>query len=62
MGLVIKAKDYPTLENVSHRERAPIYKVGKVSDDQEFIIESDNESCPVDLKLEYLFGKPPKLF
>jgi len=60
MGLVIKAKDYPTLEKVSQRERAPIYKVGEVSDDQEFIIESDDETCPVDLKLEYLFGKPPK--
>ena len=60
MGLVIKAKDYPTLEKVSQRERAPIYKVGEVSDDQEFIIESDDETCPVDLKLEYLFAKPPK--
>ncbi len=60
MGLVIKSKDYPILEKVSHRERAPIYKVGKVTDNQEFIIESDDKSCPVDLKLEYLFGKPPK--
>ena len=60
MGLVIKIKDYPTLEKVSQRERAPIYKVGEVSHNQEFIIESDDESCPVDLKLEYLFGKPPK--
>lgn len=60
MGLVIKAKDYPTLEKVSNRERAPIYKVGVVSDDMEFVITSNDESCPVDLKLEYLFGKPPK--
>jgi phosphoribosylformylglycinamidine synthase len=60
MGLVIKAKDYPTLEKVSERERAPIYKVGEVSNDQEFIIKSEDNSCPVDLKLEYLFGKPPK--
>ncbi len=60
MGLVIKAKDYPTLEKVSQRERAPIYNVGEVSDDMEFIITSDEESCPVDMKLEYLFGKPPK--
>ncbi len=60
MGLVIKAKDYPSLEKVSHRERAPIYKVGEVSDDMEFVIMGDDESCPVDLKLEYLFGKPPK--
>lgn len=60
MGLVIKTKDYATLEKVSQRERAPIYKVGKVTDNKEFIIETNNDSCPVDLKLEYLFGKPPK--
>ena len=61
MGLVIKAKDYPTLEKVSNRERAPIYKVGKVTNDMRFVIETDeDDSCPVDLKLEYMFGKPPK--
>ncbi len=60
MGLVIKAKDYPTLEKVSVRERAPIYKVGEVSNDQEFVIKSNDNICPVDMKLEYLFGKPPK--
>ncbi|MFK5855953.1 MAG: phosphoribosylformylglycinamidine synthase [Bacteroidota bacterium] len=60
MGLVIKAKDYPTLEKVSKRERAPIYKVGEVTNDMRFVIESDGDSCPVDLKLEYMFGKPPK--
>ena len=61
MGLVIKPKDYPTLEKISNRERAPIYKVGEVTNDMRFLIESDNEeSCPVDLKLEYMFGKPPK--
>jgi len=61
MGLVIKAKDYPTLEKISNRERAPIYKVGEVTNDMRFVIESDeNNTCPVDLKLEYMFGKPPK--
>lgn len=60
MGLVIKTKDYPTLEKVSQRERAPIYKVGKVTDNKEFIVETNDDSCPVNLKLEYLFGKPPK--
>ena len=61
MGLVIKAEDYPTLEKVSNRERAPIYKVGEVTNDMKFVIESDeNDTCPVDLKLEYMFGKPPK--
>ncbi len=60
MGLVIKKDDYKTLEAVAQRERAPIYKVGEVRNDQEFIIKGDENTCPVDLKLEYLFGKPPK--
>ena len=60
MGLVLKPKDYKILEEVSLRERAPIYNVGEVKSDQKFIIEADDESCPVDLKLEYMFGKPPK--
>ncbi len=61
MGLVIKEKDIPLLEKVASRERAPFYKVGKVTDDHRLVVEDDNEKiCPVDLKLEYLFGKPPR--
>jgi phosphoribosylformylglycinamidine synthase len=59
MGLVLKKEDYKTLEEISHRERAPIYNVGEVKDNNSFVIEA-GDSCPVDLKLEYLFGKPPK--
>ncbi len=60
MGLVIKANDFPELEKISLRERAPIYKVGEVTNDMKFLVETDDGTCPVDLKLEYLFGKPPK--
>ncbi len=60
MGLVVKAKDYPTLKKISARERAPIYKVGQVTGNMKFTVESNKNKCPVDLKLEYLFGKPPK--
>ena len=59
MGLVLKKGDYKTLEEIALRERSPIYNVGEVKDNQSFIIEAD-DTCPVDLKLEYLFGKPPK--
>ncbi|MDP2723933.1 MAG: phosphoribosylformylglycinamidine synthase [Bacteroidales bacterium] len=60
MGLVIRKKDYPILEAVAKRERSPIYPVGTVSENQHLQFQSDNNECPVDLKLEYLFGKPPK--
>ncbi len=60
MGLVMKGKDYPMLEKIAKRERAPIYKVGEVKDNHILVFREDEKSCPVDLKLEYLFGKPPK--
>ncbi len=61
MGLVIGKKDLPLLEKTAARERAPLYKVGEVRPDHRLVVEDDNENvCPVDLKLEYLFGKPPR--
>lgn len=60
MGLVIKQKDYPLLEAVAKRERAPIYAVGTVKNDQSFVVQANTDECPVNLQLEYLFGQPPK--
>lgn len=60
MGLVLKQKDCDTLENISKRERAPFYKVGEVKDNHKLVFEDNDENCPVDIQLEYLFGKPPK--
>ena len=61
MGLVIREKDLPLLEKTASRERAPLYKVGEVKADHRLVVEDENENvCPVDLKLEYLFGKPPR--
>ncbi len=61
MGLIIKEKDLPFLEKTASRERAPLYKVGEVKADHRLVVEDENENiCPVDLKLEYLFGKPPR--
>ncbi len=59
MGLVIKKEDVELLEEIADRERAPMYKVGKVTGDMKFVF-VDEAKNPVDLKLEYLFGKPPK--
>ena len=59
MGLVTKKEAVEMMERVAQRERSPLYEVGTVSNDKRLIFK-DSESCPVDLKLEYLFGKPPK--
>ena len=61
MGLVIAEKDLSLLEKTAHRERAPFYKVGKVTSDYRLVVEDENDQvCPVDLQMEYLFGKPPR--
>lgn len=59
MGLVLEEKDIEEFRKICERERAPFYPVGKITGDMELKFSKD-EQCPVDLKLEYLFGKPPK--
>ncbi len=61
MGLVIPEKDLEKLRNIAERERAPMYVVGEVTGDNHFSFTSKSEKLnPIDLKLEYLFGKSPK--
>ena len=59
MGLVSKKEDINLMKRIAERERSPFYEVGSVSNDKQLVFKND-ESCPVDLQLEYLFGKPPK--
>jgi len=60
MGLIVHAKDLPKLIEIAKRERAPIYEVGTVTEDQLFQVISDktNEK-PIDLSLFNLFGNTP---
>jgi len=60
MGLVIREKDYLELKKIAGRERSPVYKVGEVKNDHYLIFQEDESTCPVNLKLDYLFGKPPR--
>ena len=60
MGLVIKQKDYEFLATVAERERAPIYKVGTVTEDHQFTFESESGEKPMDLGMHDLFGSSPK--
>ncbi|MEM9859219.1 MAG: phosphoribosylformylglycinamidine synthase [Bacteroidota bacterium] len=61
MGLVIKREDVATLNEVSERERAPMYVVGDVTDDGKFVFENKvTGQNPIDWKLEHMFGSSPK--
>ncbi|MGK7396768.1 MAG: phosphoribosylformylglycinamidine synthase [Candidatus Cyclobacteriaceae bacterium M3_2C_046] len=60
MGLVMKKVDLDLLRKIAERERAPLYVVGEITDDMNFQFKSKEKPYPIDLKLEYLFGKPPK--
>ena len=61
MGLIIKKENIDEFIRICEREKAPVYIVGKVSDDNNFKIysEKSNESC-VDLNLKHFFGSSPK--
>jgi len=61
IGLVMNKVSINTLKNIAERERAPIYIIGEVTGDHQFIlINPVTGEKPVDLKLESLFGNPPK--
>lgn len=60
MGLIIHPKDLPQLFKIAKRERAPIYEVGSVTDNQLFQVVSDKTGeKPIDLSLFNLFGNTP---
>ncbi len=61
MGLIIKKENIDEFIRICEREKAPVYIVGKVSNDNNFKIYSkkSNESC-VDLNLKHFFGSSPK--
>jgi phosphoribosylformylglycinamidine synthase len=60
MGLVMEPKDTPILEQIAQRERAPLYKVGKVTGDNKFVFSEKDGRSPMDLALEDMFGSSPK--
>ena len=61
MGLVISEKDFDKLKEICDRERAPIYKVGKVIDNGRFLVRSDSKNeTAIDLELADFFGNSPK--
>lgn len=60
MGLLMKEKDVERVWRIAERERAPMYVVGQTTDDMKFVFEQQDGVRPIDIKLEYMFGKPPR--
>jgi len=61
MGLVIHGKDAEWVTRIAERERAPIYNVGRITGDHRFTFANPHTGeKPLDINLEYLFGKPPR--
>ena len=60
MGLLIKEKDTERIRRIAERERAPMYVVGETTNDMKFVFEQKDGKKPIDIKLEYMFGKPPR--
>jgi phosphoribosylformylglycinamidine synthase len=61
MGLVLKPGDVDELVRIAHRERAPIYIIGEITEDHRFVFHSEKTGeRPMDLELADMFGKPPR--
>jgi phosphoribosylformylglycinamidine synthase len=61
MGLVMKKTSIDSFRKIAERERAPIYIIGEVTGDHQFtLLNPVTGEKPVDIKIESLFGKPPK--
>ena len=61
IGIIIREEDFEIVKNIAERERAPIYKVGKVTGDNKFkVFDRKNNIETIDLKIDSLFGDAPK--
>ena len=60
MGLLMAENEMARVQRIAARERAPLYVVGETTGDQQFVFEQADGKKPIDIKLEYMFGKPPR--
>ena len=61
MGMVMKQEDIDRVKAIAERERAPMYVIGEATGDMQFTFVNNNtDEKPIDLKLEYMFGKAPR--
>jgi len=61
MGFVISEKEVEKVRAIAERERAPFYVVGETTGQMDFVFEQADGQTPINLKLEDMFGKPPRM-
>ena len=60
MGLLVKEKDVERIRRIAERERSPMYVIGETTGDMKLVFKQANNEKPIDIRLEYMFGKPPR--
>ena len=59
--LSIAPQSLPAFEALCRRERCPFAVVGTVTDDHQLILEASDGERPVDMPIDVLLGKPPRM-
>ena len=59
--LALAPSELSRFEGLCRRERCPFAVVGSVTDDGQLILEASDGSRPVDMPIEVLLGKPPRM-
>ena len=60
MGFVLPEDAIDGVRRIAERERAPMYVVGETTGDMKFVFEQADGKKPIDLRLDYMIGKPPR--
>jgi phosphoribosylformylglycinamidine synthase len=60
-ALAVAPERLAAFDWICQRERAPYAVVGRISDDRQLVVESDSGEHAVDMPMEVLLGKPPKM-
>ena len=62
MGLLVKGEAVERIARIAERERAPMYVVGRTTDDMHLTFEEAGGDKPIDLALSDMFGSAPKTY
>ncbi|MFB6317198.1 phosphoribosylformylglycinamidine synthase [Saccharicrinis sp. FJH54] len=62
MGMILNTENIDYVYKIAERERSPMYVVGEATGDHMFIFKQADGIKPIDIQLEYMFGKPPRTY